>query len=212
MAKNVTTIVDYGAGNLTSVERALAAIGAQARVSSAPDRIRKSDRVIFPGVGAAGQAMGRLRETGLDEALKEVFKKGNPILGICIGCQIIMDESVENSTTCLGLLPGRTVPFPNPLTDSGGERLKVPHMGWNGVEKVKDHPLFAGVNRSAEFYFVHGFHPRPEDSEQIYGQTDYGIVFPSVIGRDNLVAVQFHVEKSGRPGLAVLENFTTWTP
>ncbi len=212
MAKNLITIVDYGAGNLTSVERALAAIGVQARVSSSPDKIRKSDRVIFPGVGAAGQAMGRLRETGLDQALKEVFQKGNPILGICIGCQIVMDESKENKATCLGLIPGRTIPFPDPLTDDKGDRLKVPHMGWNGIEPVKEIPLFAGVNPAAEFYFVHGFHPRPDDPGHVYAQTGYGVVFPSVIGKDNLVAVQFHVEKSGRPGLAVLDNFVSWSP
>jgi len=210
--RNPITIVDYGAGNLTSVERALTALGIRAGISGSPDRIRKADRVIFPGVGAAGQAMNRLRETGLDQALKEVFQKGNPILGICIGCQIIMDESEENRTACLGFIPGRTIPFPAPLIDSRGERLKVPHMGWNQVRSIRDHPLFAGVNPEAEFYFVHGYHPLPDQRDHIYGMTDYGIEFPSVIGRENLVAVQFHVEKSGRPGLSVLDNFISWSP
>ncbi len=209
---NQITIIDYGAGNLTSVVRALEAIGIRAGVSDSPDLVVKSDRIIFPGVGAAGQAMGRLRETGLDQALTEIFRKGNPVLGICIGCQIVMDESEENNTACLGLIPGRTLPFPDHLTDSRGERLKVPHMGWNGVRLKEDHPLFSGVDPAAEFYFVHGFHPLPEDPDHILGTTDYGVEFPSFIGRDNLVAVQFHVEKSGRPGLSVLKNFASWAP
>lgn len=206
------TIVDYKAGNLTSVERACQALGRSARISADPERVARAERVIFPGVGAAGQAMTELRRTGLDQALAEVVQRGRPVLGICIGCQIIMDESEENKTACLGLVPGKTVAFPDPLLDSEGHRLKVPHMGWNGVRLTREHPLFSGLDPAAEFYFVHGFHPLPHDRETILGLTEYGIEFPSVLARENLAAVQFHVEKSGRPGLAILAAFADWKP
>ncbi|MBW1713079.1 MAG: imidazole glycerol phosphate synthase subunit HisH [Deltaproteobacteria bacterium] len=206
------TIVDYKAGNLTSVKRALEALDCPVEISADPDRLRRAERVIFPGVGAAGQAMGELNRSGLGQALKEVVQQGRPVLGICIGCQIILDESEENQTTCLGLIPGQTKAFPQPLLDHSGRRLKVPHMGWNGVRLVRDHPLWAKVPAEAEFYFVHGYYPRPESEELVLGLTDYGFEFPSIIGRDNLLAVQFHVEKSGRPGLALLANFAAWRP
>jgi glutamine amidotransferase len=206
------TIVDYKAGNLTSVERAVKALGRPAEISADPDRVAQAERVIFPGVGAAGQAMDELRRTGLDQALREVVDRGRPVLGICIGCQIVMDESEENRTRCLGLIPGRTLAFPDPLLDSEGQRLKVPHMGWNGIRTVRAHPLFKGLDPAAEVYFVHGFYPRPRDEEAVIGLTDYGIEFPSVIGQGNLVAAQFHVEKSGRPGLTILANFADWKP
>lgn len=206
------TIVDYKAGNLTSVERAIKTLGRPARISADPDQVARAERIIFPGVGAAGQAMDELKRTGLDQALQEVVARGRPVLGICIGCQIIMDESEENRTSCLGLIKGQTLAFPDPLLDPDGRRLKVPHMGWNGIRFTREHPLFNGLDPAAEFYFVHGYYTRPRDEEAVIGLTGYGIEFPSVIGRENLVAVQFHVEKSGRPGLAVLANFVDWRP
>jgi len=168
--------------------------------------------VIFPGVGAAGKAMENLRAEGLDEALREFFLSGRPLLGICLGVQIIFEESEEDGARCLGLLPGKVVRFPQPLLDEGGHRLKVPHMGWNRVRPEGEHPLFAGIDLRHEFYFVHSYYPLPSDPKTVIGITDYGIEFPSAIARDNLWAVQFHPEKSGRPGLRMLDNFCRWKP
>jgi glutamine amidotransferase len=205
--------VDYKAGNLTSVQRALNHLGIPSRITADPEQVRRSDKIIFPGVGAAGAAMDVLRERGLDSALKESFAKGTPILGICIGCQIILDSSEEDDANCLGLLPGKTVRFRQPV---GAEQcsaptpIKIPHMGWNAVSVTQPHPLLAHLRPGDEFYFVHSFYPRPADPTQIYAISDYGGEFPVAIGRDNLFAMQFHTEKSGAVGLRVLENFANW--
>lgn len=199
------TLVDYKAGNLTSVQRALNHLGIAAQITADPEVVRRAEKIIFPGVGAAGAAMDVLRERGLDSALKEAFAAGKPILGICIGCQIIMDASEEDSATCLGLLPGKTIRFR--VTDPS---LKIPHMGWNAVTVTKPHPLLAHLRPGDEFYFVHSFHPKPVDPSQVWAVSDYGGEFPVAIGRDNLFAVQFHTEKSGAVGLRVLENFAAW--
>jgi imidazole glycerol-phosphate synthase subunit HisH len=202
------TLVDYKAGNLTSVRRALTHLGIPCQVSADPETVRRADKIIFPGVGAAGAAMDVLRERGLDSALKEAFAAGTPILGICIGCQIILDASEEDNATCLGLLPGKTIRFsvPAPLAHS----LKIPHMGWNAVSVAQSHPLLAHLRPGDEFYFVHSFYPQPADKSQIYAVSDYGGEFPVAIGKDNLFAVQFHAEKSGPVGLKLLENFSNW--
>jgi len=205
-------ILDYRAGNLTSVKRALDHLGVASEITADPERLRLAERVIFPGVGAAGATMQALAETGLGEALTEVFQRGDPILGICIGCQVVLNNSQEHQTTCLGLVPGCVNAFPQPLMDETGRRLKVPHMGWNEVRIIRDHPLLAGLPKGSEFYFVHGYYPKPESEDLVYGLTDYGLAFPSIIGRDNLMAIQFHAEKSGRPGLKLLENFISWRP
>jgi len=199
------TIVDYKAGNLTSVKRALDHLGLDNQISADPETVSKAERVIFPGVGAAGAAMGVLRERGLDSALKECFAKGTPILGICIGCQIILNHSEEDDVDCLGLLPGSCVRFrlSNPT-------LKIPHMGWNAVSLLQPHPLLGHLRPGDEFYFVHSFHPKPSDPALVYAESDHGGPFPAAIGKDNLFAVQFHAEKSGPLGLRVLENFATW--
>lgn len=200
------TLVDYKAGNLTSVRRALTHLGIPCQVSADPDVVRRADKIIFPGVGAAGAAMSVLHERGLDAALKEAFTAGIPILGICIGCQIILEHSEEDDAACLGLLAGKTIRFsaPNLLTHP----LKIPHMGWNTVTVTQPHPLLAHLRPGDEFYFVHSFYPQPADSSQIYATSDYGGEFPVAIGKDNLFAVQFHTEKSGPVGLRVLENFS----
>jgi glutamine amidotransferase len=198
------TLVDYKAGNLTSVRRALDHLGIPCQISADPDVVRRADKIIFPGVGAAGAAMGVLRERGLDSALKESFAAGTPILGICIGCQIILDASEEDDAKCLGLLPGKTIRF------SVTSPLKVPHMGWNTVTVTQPHPLLAHLCFGDEFYFVHSFYPQPADSSQVYATSDYGGEFLVAIGKDNLFAVQFHTEKSGPVGLKVLENFAKW--
>jgi glutamine amidotransferase len=209
------TLVDYKAGNLTSVRRALTHLGIPCQVSADPNVVRRAEKIIFPGVGAAGAAMDVLRERGLDSALKEAFAAGTPILGICIGCQIILDHSAEDDVECLGLLPGKTIRFPvsNPLPSirsSVDHPLKIPHMGWNGVTVTRPHPLLAHLHPGDEFYFVHSYYPQPADASQIYATSDYGGEFPVAIGRDNLFAVQFHTEKSGAVGLKVLQNFAGW--
>lgn len=199
------TIVDYKAGNLTSVKRALDHLCIPNQISADPQVVAQAGRVIFPGVGAAGAAMSVLKERGLDEALKESFHKGTPILGICIGCQIIMQHSEEDNTDCLGLLPGQCVRF---RVDD--PTLKIPHMGWNAVSVLTPHPILEHLRPGDEFYFVHSFHPKPSDASLIYAESDHGGPFPAAVGKDNLFAVQFHTEKSGPVGLKVLENFAQW--
>lgn len=208
----MNVIVDYGAGNLTSVQRAITHLGFASVITDDPDRIVKGDRIIFPGVGAAGSAMERMQARGIDGALRRTFEMGTPMLGICVGCQIILDGSEENHARCLGLVSGEAKRFPSGMTDLGGSNLKVPHMGWNGLEIVQDHPLFSGIGPDDEFYFVHSYFPVPDSAEHIFGKTEYGISFPSVVGAGHLFATQFHLEKSGEPGLTILKNFCTWEP
>jgi len=203
-------IIDYGAGNLTSVQRALNRLNIRSEITSDPSRIIKADRIIFPGVGAAGKAMETLKCLGIDEALKVAFYKGKPILGICLGTQIIMQRSEEDNAQCLGIIPGEVKRFPQDLKDENGQKLKVPHMGWNRIYLKRNHPLFEGVSPEHEFYFVHSYYPCPEDEKHIIAETEYGVRFCSVVGTENLFAVQFHPEKSGRPGLKILENFSNW--
>ena len=204
-------IIDYKAGNLTSVKRALDSLGQDSVITSAYDKIVGADRVIFPGVGAAGKAINDLKTSKLDIALKEAFQAKKPFLGICLGTQVILDYSQENDTKCLGLVKGQVKKFPDDLRDPEERKLKVPHMGWNGVTLKKNHPLFEGVAQDSEFYFVHSYYPAPESSDRVLGETFYGFSFTSVIVSDNLVAMQFHPEKSGRPGLRILENFCNWS-
>jgi glutamine amidotransferase len=199
------TIVDYKAGNLTSVKRALGALGFESRITSDPGQVRRAERIVFPGVGHAGTAMSVLKERGLDEALVEAVRGGTPTLGICVGCQIILTHCEEGDTPGLDLIPGECVRF-----RLDGTGLKVPHMGWNAVEVVRPHPLLAGMRPGDEFYFVHSYYPRPADASDVYAVCDYGGPFPAAVGRDNLFAVQFHTEKSGPVGLRLLQNFACW--
>jgi imidazole glycerol-phosphate synthase subunit HisH len=205
-------IIDYNAGNLTSVARAVAHLGFSGHITCEAEEIRRSERIIFPGVGAAGAAMESLRATGLDAVIQEQFAAGKPILGICLGTQVIMAYSEENDTTCLGILAGRVGGFPVPLQDSSGRRLKIPHMGWNRIHIQRPHPMLAGLSQEDEFYFVHSYYPTPENPDCILACSDYGVTFASVVGYRNLVATQFHLEKSGRPGLRMLKNFCEWDP
>jgi glutamine amidotransferase len=197
-------IIDYRAGNLKSVERAIRHLDAECIVSNHPHAILNSERVIFPGVGAAGRAMETVIASGLDRVIHEVVSHGTPFLGICLGTQIILDESDEDGgTKCLGIIPGRVRRFP----ESG---LKIPHMGWNNIRTVKEHPLLRGVDRNAQFYFVHSYYPEPADSDNAVAVTEYGIEFTSIMARGNVFATQFHPEKSGPAGLKILENFISW--
>ena len=203
-------IIDYKAGNLRSVERALKKLGFDCRITLDREEILASERVIFPGVGAAGKAMADLRHLGLDGVLKHVFENGKPFLGICIGAQIILDRSEEDSVHCLGLIPGEAKAFPVPLISGGDQRLKIPHMGWNGLRLITKHPVLNGIEPEDEFYFVHSYYLMPASDTDVIGTTNYGIRFPSVIGSRNLIAMQFHLEKSGAPGLKILKNFCQW--
>lgn len=198
------TVIDYDAGNLRSVETALRHLGAAFRISADPEDLRTADRIILPGVGDARAAMDRLNATGLSEALRARVSEGVPMLGICLGTQIILDRSEESDAVCLGLIPGETVRF--------DERpgCKIPHMGWNTITVRATHPLFRGVPSEASFYFVHSFLPRPARPENVLAETDYHQRFASVLGRDNVLATQFHPEKSGEFGLRMLDNFLAW--
>jgi len=209
-ASDMIAIIDYKAGNLTSVQRALASLGRRSLITRVPAEIAEAERIIFPGVGAAGRAMADLKEMQLDRVLIDSFRGGKPILGICLGTQIIMERSDENRTECLGLIEGEVVRFQEDLSDGRGTRLKVPHMGWNRVAFRKSHPVVRGIDPESEFYFVHSYYPRPANPDQVLGETSHGILFASVLSNRNLVAVQFHPEKSGRAGLSLLSNFCEW--
>ncbi len=206
-------IIDYDAGNLTSVARAVNHIGYECTVTKEKQIIESADRVIFPGVGAAGSAMESLRRLGLDEVISRVYRSGKPLLGICLGTQVIVSASEEDGgTECLGLIEGKTRAFAHKLKDNAGNGLKIPHMGWNRVRVEKAHPVLKGIGERDEFYFVHGYYPDPADAENVLGRTEYGITFTSILGKDNLIATQFHPEKSGTSGLNLLKNFCEWKP
>jgi glutamine amidotransferase len=202
-------IIDYNAGNITSVARALHSIEQEYAITDDTKMLDSATHVIFPGVGAAGEAMAYLKQKKLDTWLKTCFQTGKPILGICLGTQIILDSSEENHTDCIGLVAGSTRRFPD-LLQNDGRALKIPHMGWNSVAFKRPHPVFADIPKEAEFYFVHSYYPSPADENMVLGTTEYGMTFCSVLAAGNLVAMQFHPEKSGRPGLQILKNFCTW--
>ncbi len=204
-------IIDYKAGNLTSVKRALDSLGHESIITNDFPTIINADHIIFPGVGAAGKAMHDLKKQNLDQAINDAFHNGAPILGICLGTQIILEKSQENNTKCLGLIKGSTIKFPENFIDNNNNKLKVPHMGWNSIKLKNDHPVFYGIDSTNEFYFVHSYYPKPDEQDKILGQTSYGIEFTSAMTYKNLVAVQFHPEKSGRPGLKILNNFFKWS-
>ncbi len=200
-------IIDYEAGNLTSVARALTHLGYKNEITAAPEKIRTAERVIFPGVGAAKATMQTLQKRGLNQVLADFFRTGKPMLGICIGIQILFEHSEEEDAECLNLLPGRVKKYPPTDTDTHTETLKVPQIGWNEVYQTKPHAIFEGVPNPAHFYFVNSYYPEPASADIIIGKTKYGLEFCSAIAHDNLIATQFHLEKSGRVGLKMLNNF-----
>lgn len=199
-------IIDYESGNQTSVLRALRGLGIPAVITADAAAVVGAEGVIFPGVGAAGQAMELLERTGMDRVLRRVVAEGRPLLGVCLGCQILLEHSEESDTPGLGLVRGRCVRFGKDLRDEEGELIGIPHMGWNGYRLRKESRLFDGIGKDAEFYFVHGYYVLPEE-ELVLAETHHGLPFCSAYGRDGLWGVQFHPEKSGRPGLRLLENF-----
>lgn len=197
-------IIDYKAGNLTSVARALDFLGYENQITDDAETILSAERLIFPGVGAAKATMGNLRNKSLDDVLRQFYESGKPMLGICIGIQILFEHSEEENTDCLGLFTGSVKKYPN------HNRLKVPQIGWNEVVQVRQHHIFKDVPNPAHFYFVNSYYPIPEMKDTVIGQTTYGLEFCSAIAHKNLVATQFHLEKSGRVGLKMLDNFLNW--
>jgi imidazole glycerol-phosphate synthase subunit HisH len=198
-------IVDYKAGNLTSVARALDHLGHRCEITDRPERIRAADRVIIPGVGAAGATMEHLNALEIASVLRDdVARAGKVFLGICIGIQVLLDRSAEDAAECLGIIPGNVVRFPSSVD---GRPLKVPQIGWNRVRQTRPHPLFAGVPDNTHFYFVNSYYPKPADPAVTIATGDYGVTFTAAIARDNVIATQFHLEKSGPAGLRMLDNF-----
>ncbi len=196
-------VVDYGAGNLRSVARALQVVGAHPLVSERPSDLDDADGIILPGVGAAGAAMSGLARRGLVEPLRAYVRSGRPFLGVCLGLQVLLTWSDEdNGVGCLGLIPGKVERLP--------EGLKIPHIGWNQVSQRAAHPIFDGVPDRADFYFVHSYVAVPTDPATIVGVTDYGRPFASVLATGNVVATQFHPEKSADAGLLIYRNFVRW--
>jgi imidazole glycerol-phosphate synthase subunit HisH len=198
-------IVDYKAGNLTSVKRALEFLGHPCEITDRAERIVAADRVILPGVGAAGATMENLRALGLVEVLRnDVARAGKPFLGICIGIQVLLDRSEEDGAECLGIIAGRVARY---LRSIDGRPLKVPQIGWNRVHQEVAHPIFARVPDNTHFYFVNSYYPVADDKSVVIGTSDYGVSFTAAIARDNVIATQFHLEKSGAAGLRMLDNF-----
>ncbi len=206
MTEAVTVIVDYGMGNLRSVEKALAAVGGTPLISGDPCVVEKSGRMILPGVGAFGDAMENLRRSGLAAAVLEAVGKGAPLLGLCLGLELLFTESEEfGRHEGLGLIPGKVLKF------SGGG-LRVPHVGWNQVERLKDDPLLEGIPDGSYFYFVHSFFVVPENRSDALGWTDYGQPFCAIARRRNVWGAQFHPEKSQDAGKRLLRNFLLMKP
>jgi len=201
-------IVDYDAGNVRSVQRACEYVGMKAEISADPDVVARADRVIFPGVGSAASAVDTLHDRGLDEALHTFRHSGRPLLGICLGLQILLQHTEEGDKPCLGMVEGACERF-----DFADRSFKVPHIGWNEVAFTREHPMLSQLKSGDEFYFVHSYYAKPRHEENNLGTTTYGDrTFCSVIGKENLFATQFHLEKSGKLGLKLLEAFKNWSP
>jgi imidazole glycerol-phosphate synthase subunit HisH len=210
-------VVDYGMGNLRSVSQAAmhAARGEggwHVIVTAQPDEVRAADRVVLPGQGAMRDCMRELRESGLESAVREAAT-AKPLLGVCVGMQMLLDRSEEQDTPALAILPGECRRFRlEDRRDAKGRRYKVPQMGWNRVHRTRPHPLWDGVPDGSHFYFVHSYHAAPAREADTAATTEYGLVFTSVLARDNIFATQFHPEKSADQGLAVYRNFLRWNP
>ncbi|GAC1317836.1 MAG: imidazole glycerol phosphate synthase subunit HisH [Collimonas sp.] len=211
---NKIVVVDYGMGNLRSVAQALRQVAPEAEVliSGTIADIQAADRLVLPGQGAMPDCMRSLRESGLQEVLLEAARN-KPLLGVCVGEQMLFDVSEEGNTPGLGLLPGKVVRFrlDGQLQDDGS-RFKVPQMGWNRVRQAQPHPLWNGVADQDYFYFVHSYYAVPADAAHTFGETEYGAAFSCAVGRDNIFATQFHPEKSAGAGLQLYKNFVQWKP
>lgn len=210
MAGGQVAVIDYGMGNLHSVAKALEHVGAtRVEVTSDPQIIMAADRVVLPGVGAIRDCVSELRQLGLDVVVHDVVRE-KPLLGICVGMQMLLEHSEENGgVEGLGLIPGKVSFFGNELYD-GEQRLKVPHMGWNQVKQTIDHPMWHRIEQDARFYFVHSYHAQPQRHTHVAGRCHYGTDFAAALIQDNLFATQFHPEKSHTNGLQLLQNFLAW--
>jgi glutamine amidotransferase len=206
-------VIDYGMGNLHSIAKALQHAASDSaleiRVTDNPELIYQSDRIVFPGVGAIRDCMQALKDSGLDQVIKEVAQH-KPFLGICLGMQALLTDSEENGKTeCLGLFKGHVRRFSDHLSGADGERLKIPHMGWNQVIQ-HPHPLWNQIPQNSRFYFVHSYYASPDLASETIAMTEYAQPFCSAVARDNIFAVQFHPEKSQKVGLQLLRNFLSW--
>ena len=207
-------VIDYGMGNLHSLGKALERVSSSSRVviSYDPKVLMDCDRLVLPGVGGVRECMKELKRLELNEMVVEAARS-KPMLGICLGMQVMLEWSDENNgVPALGLFPGKVIRFPDPAPGATGERLKVPHMGWNRVRQARQHPIWAGVPDNSWFYFVHSYHAAPANPEHVLGTAEYGHSFTAAIARDNIVAFQFHPEKSQNLGMMLLANFTQWSP
>ena len=217
----IVAVVDYGMGNLRSVSQAVAHVAREAGdikviVTANPEEVFAAERVVLPGQGALPDCMRELRDSGLEEAVLDAAAN-KPLMGVCIGMQMLLDRSEEgrgdDGTPGLGLIAGEVVRFRlEGRSQPDGSRFKVPQMGWNEVIQARPHPIWHGVPDASYFYFVHSFHARPSDSRHSVGETDYGGRFTSALARDNIFATQFHPEKSAALGLALYRNFLHWNP
>ncbi|WP_101758863.1 imidazole glycerol phosphate synthase subunit HisH [Oceanicoccus sp. KOV_DT_Chl] len=216
MSKSTVAVIDYGMGNLHSVASALEHVAnrldknIEVVVTGDASTIMKADRVIFPGVGAIRDCMAEILRAEVDQVVAEVAKS-KPLLAICVGMQALMNRSEENGgVDCLGMFPGEVKFFGNPLTDVSGNKLKVPHMGWNQLHQTIEHPLWAGIEQDSRFYFVHSFYVHTENPALVAGTADYGKKIHAALYHDNVFAVQCHPEKSSTAGLTLLGNFMQW--
>lgn len=214
--KRLVAVVDYGMGNLRSVSQAVLHVAAgrdvEVRVTSNPDDVRAAERIVLPGQGAMRDCMRELAGSGLRDAVLEAAA-AKPLMGVCVGMQMLLEHSEEQDTPGLALLPGRCLRFRlEGRRQDDGSRYKVPQMGWNRVRQAQPHALWAGVPDGAWFYFVHSFYAAPSEPRHSVGETEYGVRFTSAIARDNIFATQFHPEKSAAHGLALYRNFLDWKP
>jgi len=210
-------VIDYGMGNLRSVHNALGSVAPNASivVTGDPDVVAGAGRVVFPGQGAMPDCMRELDARNLHQAVVDAAKN-KPFLGICIGLQMLFEHSTEGDVPCLGVLPGQVVRFKHDMHDEQGNRIKVPHMGWNQVHygdgRNNDHPMWQGIAQDERFYFVHSYYVQPDDASLVQAVSNYPEPFVCAVARDNLFAVQFHPEKSHTVGLQLLKNFVSWNP
>ena len=208
-------VVDYGMGNLHSVLKSvqaaqkLAGVNAQIELTDAPEKVFAADKIIFPGQGAMPDCMAALQQSGLGEAVSDGLKN-KPFFGICVGAQLLFDHSEEGDTPGLGWFAGEVKRFAANQHDAHGDKLKVPHMGWNTVHQTQAHPLFEGIAQDTRFYFVHSYYFAPAAPDIVLGSSEYPHEFACVVGKDNVFATQFHTEKSHDGGLLLLRNFLRW--
>ena len=214
--KRTVAVVDYGMGNLRSVSQAVLHVaqdsGLEVVITSEPEAVRAAERVVLPGQGAMRDCMRELKDSGLQQAVLEAAAS-KPLMGVCVGMQMLLDHSEEQDTPGLGLIPGRVRRFQlEGQMQPDGSRYKVPQMGWNRVRQAQLHALWAGIPDESWFYFVHSFYAAPLDVRHSAGETDYGLRFTCAVARDNIFATQFHPEKSAALGLALYRNFLHWNP